>query len=457
MPLCPACLAADPVDVGVASVCARCGANLAIEGRYRLDEVVGGDRSHDVVDGVGPLLLGTDLVERSRVLVRLAADAGDAHRARLEREATISAGLAHPQVPALRARTSTSTIWSAPAGRSVDTALAAGLRVDAVSLRRFLLSALRVFADLEAKSPPVHVRGLHAGNLIVDDRLDVTLIDFARATDTLNDGGQDGTARAGMAPPSSARLDPSAADLYALGVVAVQLAARTGPADLPRRRDGRPDVERATALTPALRSFIGALLEGSFASKRAALIALEALDQQPRRGGGAAALLAGAGAVVIIASGLLSRAAVVDAPELPPRHPPPIVEPPPRYVPPPRSEPPPRNIEQPRRDPPRAEPPSTSTPPPSFDDALLRAIERAVVAQREEIEACPDDGSDRIKLHLTLVKARGAVRALARADSDSVRCVVDALSVAGWPQTPHQQVDADIWVWRRPSFKVAAY
>jgi hypothetical protein len=127
---------------------------------------------------------------------------------------------------------------------------------------------------------------------------------------------------------------------------------------------------------------------------------------------------------------------------------------------PPKTDPPktdPPKTDPPKTDPPKTDPPKTDPPPPSIDDALLRAIEAAVRAQKDEIEACPDDGTDRIKLHLLLKSGRGTLTPLARGDTDSVRCVVDSVAVSVWPQTPHQQVDADIWVWRRPAFKVAAY
>lgn len=494
---------------------------MAVDGRFRLDAFLGGERSHDVVDAVGPLLLGTDLTDNTAVLLRLAAD-NDASRSRLLREAVISAGLSHPQLLKVKAQTPTATVWSAPRGVTIDVALSAGLRIDDDLLRHFLASILLVLADLEAKSPPVHLRALHAGNVIVDDELTVTLIDFSRATDTLADGADTYTFRPGMTPPSqSGDVSPTALDQYAVGVLAVQMAARTAPSDLPRRREGRPDVNRSTSLSPPLKGFVDALLHASFDSNREALTALGQLQQQGK-GARTPLVLAAAAALVIVVAGFvavgLTASIAVPTPPLASaaplwltvttnpadatvffdgvksaghalavvsgRHhvraqsnghrdaealvnvagatrvhlvlPPlgvetPIIDPMPKTFPPPKTDPPPK-IDPP----PKSNPPPT-LPVPSVHDELLRAIERAVFAQREEIEACPEDGNDRIKLHLQLKLGTASVHPLARGDTDSVRCVADAVGVAVWPKTPHQQVDADVWVWRKPTFKVAAY
>ena len=96
MSVCPSCLLDDALYDHNRSACSRCGAQMAVDGRFRLDAFLGGERSHDVVDAIGPLLLGTDLTDNTAVLLRLAAD-NDASRSRLLREAVISAGLSHPQ------------------------------------------------------------------------------------------------------------------------------------------------------------------------------------------------------------------------------------------------------------------------------------------------------------------------------------------------------------------------
>jgi hypothetical protein len=229
------------------------------------------------------------------------------------------------------------------------------------------------------------------------------------------------------------------------------MASRLPPADL-------PSVDVAAAAVDArLRGFLRELMAGTFVTKRAALTALEHLDD--KRTSVWPLMLATGAAVVVVAvtSGLLLVAPAGDPPPLPiARREPPA--PPPSFPPPPSVSPPPTTtIKTPKKmtTPTTTEP--LPLPPPSIDDALLRAIERAVAAQREEIEACPDDGSDRVKLHLSLRLGVGSLQALARGDTDPVRCVVDAVAVAAWPKTPHQQVDADVWVWRHPSFKVAAY
>ncbi|MDP2342412.1 MAG: hypothetical protein Q8O67_15760 [Deltaproteobacteria bacterium] len=97
------------------------------------------------------------------------------------------------------------------------------------------------------------------------------------------------------------------------------------------------------------------------------------------------------------------------------------------------------------------------------EPALLATIEAAVLAERAEIEACPDDGGGPVKLHLSLKQGVGTVRPVDQEHerapdakpSDSVVCVVDAVGVAAWPNT-RNQVDVVVAVRRQPAFTVAA-
>jgi hypothetical protein len=519
MPICPSCHVVSARD----DRCASCGGDVVIDGRYVVDAALAGDRTHDAVDGIGGLFVGRDRRDGSRVLVRLAGD----DRARLTREATISRGLTHGQLPRLRHSDANATVWALPAGRVVDDALAAGRRSDNAGLRRVLTSLLTVLADLEALGPPVHLLGVHAGNVFVNDHDAVTVVDLARATDTAADVvAKDAVAvRAGMAPQKPFER-PAQVDLYAVGVLALSLATRLQPLELPRDKAGRVDVG-AGVVDDALRGFLLSLLRGGFFTKAEALAALRRLDAPKQTSSAAPFLLAAAALGVVALVGLGVMFAQHPTPPPPPEGPflsvsvdphdaivsidgqsfPPhdsrarargavhvlaAVTPGRHRVSAQRpgyveqelevvvegnasvhialvrvTEPVPPDPPRPPRPPVVPEPPKPPVtpqapdppplPPPSADDALLRAIEAAVRAQREEIEACPDDGSDRIKMHLTLKGGRGALTPIARGDVDAVRCVVDAAAVAAWPQTPHQGVEADVWVWRRPAFKVAAY
>ena len=464
--ICPSCL--SDVEAGDNTVCGRCGASTVVdEGglRVRLTDIVKGDRGHDSLDGVGALVAGVSAAG-DRVIVRLTGS----ERARLDREATIARGLVHPQVAQVLATTTTATIFSAPHGRTVDDALAGGLRVDGRWLRRFLRSLLSVLRDLEAKSPPVHLLDVHAGNVFVDvDDGSVGLLDFSRATDTSNDSAVNVAARPGMTPSTSVTKNANpptsaAVDLYAVGVLATQLASRLAPVDLPQR-SGRVDVAAAVSLDAALVAYLQLLLNGTFDSKQAALDALLRLDDPKKSSGAAVAIFAAVAIAMVVVPGIVVWRVLTEDPApiivvVEPPHVPDVPQVPqvPQIPDVPQMPDVPRVPDAPRApDLPRARDVPPLPPPPSVDDVLLRAIEAAVRAQQAEIEACPDDGTDRVKLHLKLVKGHGDVKPLTRGDSDGVRCVADSVAESTWPSTPHQKVEADIWVWRHPSFKVAAY
>jgi hypothetical protein len=515
MAICASCSFSLP-DVDQDTVCPSCGGQAALLGRFALQEPWPGERSHDSVDGIGPLLLARELFGDGQVLVRLPGE----RRAAFDKEATILQGLQSAAVIRVRERHPEALILELPRGDSLDVALAAGLRVDGTSLRALLTNLLQPLTALEKLSPPVHNMGLHAGVVAVDDRLGVTLVDFARATDTLVET-QDITAfRPGYGHQESRTLTPCALDLYELGVLAVHIASRTSPADLPTTDKGAIDVRRAVQLDPFLTGYLERLLARGFASKAEALAALSGLQQIPEKKPVAllAAMLGGLLFVGVFAMVLLVLRAPVEPVEpkvivATPPPPPPVtaltltVETEPKDAtvtingaalsgksvelspgvevvvvakapghhdqtqtitlkrdttlrlvlgevgkppPPPPSPPPPPDVKKPP-------PPPPPPPPPAFDDELLRAIERAVRARQAEILGCPDDGVDRVKLHVTLNQGTAELRALSRGNTEATRCVVAAVQKSAWPKTPHQKVDADIWVWRRPSFKVAAY
>jgi len=511
--LCPSCLSIDTGFADASAHCASCGAQLFLDGQFRLDGFLGGERSHDSVDGVGPLLTGVEAASGQAVLVRLAT--ADDKASRLEHEAVITAGLTHGQVPRLLKRLPGATVWAAPKGVTIDTALQNGLRTDGAGLRRFLTSLLTVLADLEAKSPPVHLCGLHAGNVVVDDDLNVTLVDFSRATDTLQDASEATAARPGMTPPKDTRQKGNCAvDLYGAVILTLQIAARTAPEALPRLGTGQLNVHWMKGVDLRLAEFLSKIVRGGFKTKAEALrasgpdlapfpIPVRVIVAFPLVGLGIFALLttavvlldrsdppppplpdllrvvtvpddasvdvdgvshpvhvivtsAGRHRVTAHKDGFVDASVDVDVngPTDVTLQLTPLAKDPPKTDP-PKTDPP--KTDPPKTEPPKTDPPKTDPPPPSIDDALLRAIEAAVRAQKDEIEACPDDGTDRIKLHLLLKSGRGTLTPLARGDTDSVRCVVDSVAVSVWPQTPHQQVDVDIWIWRKPAFKVAAY
>lgn len=270
------------------AVCAQCGTRLHVDGRYVATGRSGARADGlDEVDGAAPLLDGLDAVGGRRLLMRVAAPD---HTARLEREATVLAGLVIPGVPRVLARQTlagVSVLVMEDVGTPVERALAQGLRTDAQRVRGLLAGLLDMLVRMHALSPPVFHRHIHSGSVCWDGARQVGLRDFARATDTLEDRTTDGVLpRPGFHAPADA--GSVQADLYGVGAVALHVLSRRSPETLPLR-DGIPDVRAHTTVDEPLAVFLERLLSSSgrrsFPSARAALDALAPQPPAARRGG----------------------------------------------------------------------------------------------------------------------------------------------------------------------------
>ena len=220
--------------------CGACGADPHLDGRYRLDAVLG----HG---GGGVTYRATRLADGREVCVKELAyhrlQSFEAERL-FAREAAILRQLDHPQIPAYL------DDFTAGEGRHVGLYLVQELVVGRdlaaeMAARRtterevlaLLDELLGVLAYLHGLAPPVVHRDLKPGNIlrrVADGRL--VLVDFGAVKDTVAGSLGGGASVAGtfgfMAPEQLHGQATPASDVYAVGVLAVVLLSRRDPADL---------------------------------------------------------------------------------------------------------------------------------------------------------------------------------------------------------------------------------
>lgn len=467
-PVCHATNAAADAD------CAHCSAALRILDRFVLTQAPPPSGGEDTVDAAGPLVSAKDLQTGRRVEVRLAEGS---QRARLEREETVLRGLPgtlSSSVPAVLGSGNVSAlvsalVLSASPFPTLGAQLDRGLRIDDGRARTLLRSLLTALARMQALSPPVGHRNLHPDAVGWDGANRVFLRDFARATDTVRDAETDlVVARPGYGPEGS--VPPAQADLYGVAATLVHVLARRPPHELPRQRDGTPDVRPAIVVGEDLEALLERMLRpqhrDALPDAEAALAALRATPKRPvaietRRG-----LWAGLVAVVVIGAVGVLTALTLRAPppgpvlsaappptEAPPPAPPPRAstdvvppKPPPPPAPPPAAAPP---AKTPRRSPPVAKP--TGPTPASRLEAALRKRSSA-------LEACADPAVDRLRFLITVAPDGKVdeVEAVGRTRGAAAPCVRKILEQLSLPKLG-TRARVEAWLWLHPKLVVNTY
>ena len=216
--------------------CGACGRTALLEGRYRLESVLG-------KGAVGTTWKATE-IETGRVRaikeVSLQRVADDKARELLEREAAILRQLSHPMIPA--------GVESFFAGEGKGRGLYIVQEfIDGVDLsielarRRYQQEEvldiaeelLEVLGYLHSLSPPVIHRDLKPRNIMRRRSGALVLIDFGSVRDVLKDRDLGGSTVAGtfgyMAPEQLMGEASPRSDLYALGATLVALLSRQDP------------------------------------------------------------------------------------------------------------------------------------------------------------------------------------------------------------------------------------
>jgi hypothetical protein len=245
--------------------CEHCGEPPLLDGRYRLEAVLGRGATGTTWRAVDPT--GEAVAIKSMPLARLA---GGKERELLEREVRVLRELSHPGIPAYVEHLFVSegpdtTLWLVQElvpGRS----LAEELEDHRYSPREVLaiIAELAGILDhLHSLSPPVIHRDIKPGNVMrrPDGRLE--LIDFGSVRDVAK-GSLGGSTVAGtfgyMAPEQFAGDAEPRSDLYGLGALAVALLTRKEPQSLSDHANRLRWADHAR-VTGALHDLINRLVE----------------------------------------------------------------------------------------------------------------------------------------------------------------------------------------------------
>jgi len=481
---CPSCDARGAV-VDETAPCARCGAPLLVDGRLALTGEPLSDLGLDAAESAAPLVVAVDRRSGRSQLLRRARPGEDA---RLSREARILRGLSVRGVPTpegdlLDDGHVRALVLPHPGGEPLERALERGLRLDDEGGTRFLRGLLGILADLHALSPPVFHRAVNPNAVLFDReresapsmRFGIALVDFARATDVVDDAVADPVlARAGYAPREGGA--PVAADLYGAAATTVHLLTRTALADLPHDDDGRPQYRARANIGPRLASVLDRLLgvRGTerFAGAREALAALEAKAPTSARRPPITAALVGGGAlaVALVAGGLFwlgsaddgaSTAPIGGPAQQAPSDPLPVarasdvvVAPPPPAPPAPADEPtPPTPHARPAR--PHAE----AAPPPPSDKARLDALRAAIVSREAELQKCATADDDRWRFTVE-ASGDGALFGVTPRDKSrlpSTLCAGRALMSLRFAAKSPRPFTSEVTIYVKPSFRVTVF
>ena len=264
--ICSHCLDAVADD---APSCPACDQPPLLEGRYRLDAILGRG-------AVGTTFQATRLADGRQVAIKDLpfSRVADLKSIELfEREASVLQQLDHPQIPRYVDH------FQIRAGKTVSLYIVQEL-IDGQTLaaeqesRRYTVadvldvmeSLLGVLDHLHGLSPPVIHRDIKPSNVIRRPDGTLALIDFGSVRDTLKDPDLGGSTVAGtfgyMAPEQFRGVAIAATDLYAVGALAAALLTRKKPNEM-LDHAGRFDFEAHTSLPAAPRKLLRALLEPS--------------------------------------------------------------------------------------------------------------------------------------------------------------------------------------------------
>lgn len=245
--------------------CAACAGEPWVDGRYRLDRVLG--------QGATGVTYAGARVEDGAVfaLKEMPLRRADSPKARalVEREVRVLRALDHPQIPRWEAdflvgSGKAATLWLVQElVEGADLARLAGeRRLDERDVLGVLAGLLPVLAYLHGRSPPVVHRDLKPRNVLrrPDGRL--VLVDFGAVRDTLVDpdlGGSTVAGTFGFMAPEQFRGDASpATDIHGLGALALALLSGRDPATMATPRG--LDWERAVDVSPETRRLLRGML-----------------------------------------------------------------------------------------------------------------------------------------------------------------------------------------------------
>mgnify|MGYP000037970609 CR=1 FL=1 len=270
--------------------CAACGKDPLLDGRYRLQSVIGQGafgttwRGERVDDGLVVCL-------KELLYQRLASFEPEEQ---FRREAAVLRQLDLPGVPDYVDDFTIAT------GRAVSLFLVQELvdgetLADELEHKRYreeevldvLEALLHILADLHTLSPPVVHRDIKPTNVMRRKDGSLVLIDFGAVKDVLNKTRRGGPSVAGtigfMAPEQLTGHAEPATDLFGAGALAVALLSRRDPADL-LDHAGRLDWKSHVSVSPHVESFLDRLLQPKIdARPESAQAALEALDEMRRQ------------------------------------------------------------------------------------------------------------------------------------------------------------------------------
>jgi serine/threonine protein kinase len=252
--LCAACGQPTPGDP-----CASCGGGALLDGRYRLEQVLGHGAFGTTFRAVAPdgqVVAVKELPLRAKALKQ---------RELLEREARVLRTLHHPAIPAYREHFVTGE------GRSRAFCLveehvdgvtlaeeAAARRHGEADVLAILDDLLGILAYLHGLTPPVLHRDLKPGNVMRRKDGRIALIDFGCVRDAVR-GEISGSTMAGtfgyMAPEQFHGTASEASDLYGAGALAVALLTGREPQSM-LDFAGRLQWRRHARVTPELASLI---------------------------------------------------------------------------------------------------------------------------------------------------------------------------------------------------------
>jgi len=262
--LCAACHA--PIPLPAPERCPSCHAVVRLDGRYLLLGALGHGAVGTTYRAETP---EGDIVAIKELLVRRL----DAFKTQtlFEREAAVLASIHHPGVPRFFEH------FSAGEGRQIGHYLVTEF-IDGPTLAEEVkrkrpseddvIAVLRelaaILADLHALRPPVVHRDIKPGNLMRDRSGQLKLIDFGAVKDVAREADGGGSTVAGtfgyMAPEQFAGIAEPSSDLYAVGVVAVELLTGNPPSALLDDQNRLAWEDAVSGISPGLRHVLGRLL-----------------------------------------------------------------------------------------------------------------------------------------------------------------------------------------------------
>ncbi len=475
---CPACDTAHP---DATFTCRKCGVATHIAERYVLQDEAPSTSGEDVVDRASTLRQGTDVETGDSVVIRIATIGNEA---RLEREATILKGLRSASVPRVLFMGAVdglgvALVLTAPPFPTLQAQVEDGLRLDDARARQLVDALLGGLRELHRLSPPVHHRNLHPDTVAWDGASKVFFLDFARATDTVDDAERDlVAARPGYAPTRSATAAQH--DLFGLSATVAHVLSRREIGELPQTKSGAPDIRPNIVVSDHVERFLAALLDPTAPGAPRDIddaIALWAPPSKPlspelqanERQVPRTFFMIAALVCLFTFSGFAVVGFFFMSPRLPPDSARPIAVEPislpaiPREVPPAPSAvaaTPARKAEEPTKPAPvparrvRREKPKKARPTPA---GLFR---RELLNRKEALMVCDDPANTRIRMKVSL-SLEGRVTKLSevgRSRGTSAQCVRSVLEgVSLTTEAVLKPVTLDVWVWTHPKFKVNVF